>query len=351
MPSPEPAAPALLPVDRCPSCGATDHRPVRPAHGGIAIVRCSACGLVFATAGYAPRFLDDHYADRARRAPPVDAPSVARPASERKRHSLELYDRLTGGRLCPAPPGGLALDIGCGPGLLLDLLREAGWGTVGIERSPAGEEAIAAGHRVLALDVEVDRDASSSALTERFGLVTLTHLLEHLRRPVDALRWVAEHLRDDGVAIVEVPNWDDLARPLWGSRYRPLELGDHLSFFDRRTLAGLVERSGLELVTLWSAAQARTLIFPSLLTGLDMALGSALGGLRRLRRRAAPADESVGVASTRAVMGSGRVRHAAVTSALAGLDRLDPALERLSGFHWAHGANLVAVLRPARATS
>ena len=157
VPSPEPAAPALLPVDRCPSCGATDHRPVLPAHGGIALVRCSACGLVFATAGYAPRFLDDHYADRARRAPPVDAPSVARPASERKRHSLELYDRLTGGRLCPAPPGGLALDIGCGPGLLLDLLREAGWGTVGIERSPAGEEAIAAGHRVLAVDIEVDR--------------------------------------------------------------------------------------------------------------------------------------------------------------------------------------------------
>ena len=27
---------------------------------------------------------------------------------------------------------------------------------------------------------------------------------------------------------------------------------------------------------------------------------------------------------------------------------IDPALERLSGFHWAHGANLVAVLRPAR---
>jgi SAM-dependent methyltransferase len=342
VPSPEPAAPDLLPVDRCPSCGATEHRPVLPAHGGIALVRCDGCGLVHATAGYAPRFLDDHYADRARRAPAGAAPSAPRPGSERKRHALELYDRLTGGRLCPAPPDALALDVGCGPGLLLDLLREAGYGTVGIERSGAAAEAIAAGHRVLAIDVEDER----VELPERFGLVTLTHVLEHLRRPVDALRWVAAHLVDDGVAIVEVPNWDDLARPLWGPRYRPLELGDHLSFFERRTLTALAERAGLRVEALWSAAQARTLLFPSLLTGLDL----AIGGLRHVRSGAVAADDGVGVASQRAVVGKGRWRHAAITSALARLDRLDPALERLSGFGWAHGANLVAVLRPARAS-
>ena len=342
VPSPEPA-PDLLPVDRCPSCGAAEHQPVLPAHGGIALVRCDGCGLVHATAGYAPRFLDDHYADRARRAPPAGAaPSAPRPGSERKRQALALYDRLAGGRLCPAPPGALALDIGCGPGLLLDLLREAGYGTVGIERSGAAAEAIAAGHRVLAIDVEDER----VELPERFALVTLTHVLEHLRRPVDALRWVAAHLADDGVVIVEVPNWGDLARPLWGPRYRPLELGDHLSFFERRTLAALVQRAGLRVEALWSAAQARTLLFPSLLTGLDLA-AKMLGRIRRLRSGVPAAEDGVGVASQRVVAGKGHWRHAAVTATLAGLDRLDPALERLSGFHWAHGANLVAVLRPA----
>jgi SAM-dependent methyltransferase len=311
-------------------------------HGGIALVRCGGCGLVHSTAGYAPRFLDDHYADRARRgAAAATQPAGPRPASERKRPALALYDRLTGGRLCPAPPGALALDVGCGPGLLLDRLRAAGYGTVGIERSAAAAEAIAAGHRVLALDIEgPDRQA---ALPERFALVTLTHLLEHLRRPVEALRWVGAHLERDGVAVVEVPNWDDLARPLWGSRYRPLELGDHLSFFQRHTLTALVERAGLRVEVLWSAAQARTLLFPSLLTGLDLALDV----LRRLRRRdGTPADNGVGVAAARVVTGQGRFRHAAVTAALAGLDRLDPALERWSGAGWAHGANLVAVVRP-----
>lgn len=341
MPS-EPAAPALVAVDRCPSCGGHERRPELAAHGGIAVVRCASCGLVHATAGYAARFLDDHYAERAARASTEPSTAAPRRGSERKRHALALYDRLTEGRLCPAPPGGVALDVGCGTGLLLDLLREQGWQTVGIERSPAAAEASAAGHRVHAIDVE-DTD-ERTALPERFSLVTMTHVLEHLRRPEDALRWVAAHLRDDGLAIVEVPNWEDLARPLWGPRYRPLELGDHLSFFERRTLAALAERAGLRVRRLWSAAQARTLLFPSLLTGLDL----ALGGLARLRRAAPEPDDGVGVASARVASGTGGLRHAAVTTALTALDRLDPLLESLGGTDWSRGANLVAVLEADR---
>lgn len=316
-----------------------------PERGGIAVVRCAGCGLVHATAGYAPRFLDAHYTDRAARASLGASTGMApRPGSERKRQALALYDRLTGGKLCAAPSGAVALDVGCGQGMLLDLLREAGWQTVGIERSGAAAAAIDAGHRVHAIDVE-DPD-ERTALDERFDVITMTHVLEHLRNPVGALRWIASHLREDGLAVVEVPNWEDLARPLWGARYRPLELGDHLSFFERRTLTDLAERADLRVRTLWSAAQARTLLFPSLLTGLD----TVAEGLRALRgaRRAKPSNAGVGVASQRVTPGAGRLRHAAVTAALSRLDRLDPLLESLSGTGWARGANLVAVLERPR---
>lgn len=307
--------------------------------GGISIVRCDGCGLVHATAGYGPRFLDGFYTERAERAPTSLDPRAPRPASERKRQALALYDRLMGGRLRPAPSGALALDVGCGIGLLLDLLRAAGYDTVGIERSGAAAQAIAAGHRVLAIDVEVGDE-----LPERFALITLTHVLEHLRRPEAALRWIGAHLGEGGVAIVEVPNWDDVARPLWGRRYRPLELGDHLSFFQRHTLTALAARAGLRVDAMWSGAQARTLLLPSLLTGLDLSLATA----RRLRhRQAGAAPTGVGVASARAVVGKDHWRHSAVTAALARLDHLDPWLESVSGSGWAHGPNLVAVLRPA----
>lgn len=304
--------------------------------GGIALVRCPDCSLVHATAGYVPRFLDDHYAERIHHSPDRTA-AGPRPGSERKRHALALYDRLTGGRLLPAPLRGAALDIGCGTGLLLDLLAQAGYRTVGIERSPAAAEASAAGHEVLSLDIEDGVERS-----ERFDLVTMTHLLEHLRRPQQALRWVRSVLRPSGFAIVEVPNWGDLARPVWGARYRPLELGDHVSFFERQTLADLVQRSGFRLHALWSAPQARTLVFPSLLSGLDVGLG-----LLRGRSAAAAADEAVGVARQRVTPSGHRLAHAAVSATMKALDRLDPLLEGVLGTEWDHGANLVAVLTPS----
>ncbi len=330
-------APPLLAVEHCPGCRGTSTEPVLRAHGGIALVRCTDCELVHATAGYAPRFLDEHYADRADRAPTSSSGTTTpRSQSQRKRQALALYDRLSEGRLSSPAAGTLALDIGCGIGLLLDLLRERGYTTVGIERSGAAARAMDAGHRIHAIDIE-----GEVSLDERFDVITLTHLLEHLRRPEDALRWVGRHLHPGGLAIIEVPNWDDLARPLWGPSYRPLELGDHVSFFQRHTLAALCERAGLRLHTLWSAPQARTLVFPSLLTGLDHGKGM----LRRLRgRRSSPAGDGVGVAGERTVTGPARWRHAAVTAALTGLDRLDPLLESLTGRAWTHGANLVAVV-------
>ena len=305
-------------------------------HGGITLVRCDDCGLVHATAGYAPRMLDEHYAERARRAPRRDA-AGPRPGSERKRPALALYDRLTGGRISSVPPGARALDVGCNTGLLLDLLREAGYRTVGIERSPSAAEAVAAGHEVHAIDVE----AGGLELPERFDLITMTHVLEHLRRPTAALRWLRDQLAPDGVLVVEVPNWGDRARPLWGPRYRPLELGDHLSFFERHTLTALAHRAGLQVRVLWSAAQARSLLFPSLLTAVDLGLGAA----RRIRGRSSSAA-GVGVASERVSGGSSRWRHRVVSRVLEGLDRLDPVLERVVGSDWEHGANLVAVLAP-----
>lgn len=334
-----PDSPPLAPVERCPGCEGHERTPVLGPHGGITLMRCDRCGLVHATAGFAPTMLDEHYADRARRAP-GGANSGPRPGSERKRPALALYDRLTDGRLLPAPPGGRALDIGCNTGLLLDLLREAGYHTVGIERSPGAADARAAGHEVHALDVE----EASVELPEGFDLVTMTHVLEHLHRPSRALRWIRDQLRPTGQLIVEVPNWDDLARPLWGPRYRPLELGDHVSFFQRETLAELARDAGLRVRALWSAPQARSLLFPSLLTGVDLGLGL----LRRVRhQQRTPAEGAVGVASERVGGGGSRLRHAVVSRVLDGLDRLDPLLERALGADWPHGANLVAVLERA----
>lgn len=332
-----PAAPSVEPVDRCPVCHGRERRPLLPEVHGIGVARCCSCNLVHATGHYAAAFLSEAYYEQraARRASPTE-PSLR--DIDRKRRSVELYDRLSGGALGRPRPGARALDIGCDTGLLLDVLRERGYHTEGIERSLAGARAQAAGHGVHALDIEVTELGLG-----RFDLITITHVLEHLREPVRGLVWIRRHLAPGGIAVIEVPNWGDLLRPLWGRRFRPLELGDHISFFERETLTAALERAGLTAEVVWSAPQVGTAVAPSLLTAADIALA--------LRRRLRHQRSVAGVAGPRlaSARGGRRWQRTAAPWVIRGLDSLDdllgPWLEGVFGPDCRWGANLVAIVR------
>lgn len=332
-------APAIVRVDACPLCGATGRESLLAERGGLGVVRCRGCRMVYATGQYAAEFLsEDYYAGRAE---PAVATAEVRPGALRKRRNVALYDRLSDGRISGAAAGSRALDIGCNAGFLLDVLRERGYHTEGIERSRAGEAAAAAGHVVHALDIEVHELG-----LPRYALITMTHVLEHLQRPVAGLTWIRRHLASGGIAVIEVPNWADRMRPVWGRRYRPLELGDHVGFFERESLTRALRQAGLVVDRLWSAPQASTLVFPSLLTALD--LGLAVGARLRggVREGDLSAETSSGdVAGPRISGGNeaGPLRRAVVPTLAAALDSLDPALERLFGADCPWGANLVAV--------
>ncbi len=332
--------PTLVAVDTCPVCGA----PARDASATtLQIVRCNSCGLVHATAHYASEFLSAEY--YAGRAAGGDANTRAQ-AGARKRRDLDRYNRLCDGALGHPPPGSRALDIGCNTGLLLDGLRAWGYVTEGIERSPAGAVAEAAGHRVHNVDIETQHLG-----LPRYRAICMTHVLEHLRHPVDGLVWLRRHLQDDGLAVIEVPNWNDLLRPLWGRHFRPLELGDHISFFEHTSLTAAFTAAGLEVVRLWSAPQAASLVVPSLLTGLDLAHHSLSQLRKRLSRSSDRRDlpgTTSGVAGPRTPGANlaGRFRRAITPTLLASLDAFDIPLERLFGQKCRWGANLVGIVTP-----
>jgi SAM-dependent methyltransferase len=124
---------------------------------------------------------------------------VFRGPSAEIRHRLDHYLEA----LRKAPP---VLDLGCGRGELLLLLREAGVEAAGIE----GDAAVADAARRRGLDVlegdvlsvlETLPDASRSA-------VTAIHLFEHLEAVIliAVLAEVRRVLRPGGLLIVESPN-------------------------------------------------------------------------------------------------------------------------------------------------
>ena len=139
---------------------------------------------------------------------------------------------------------GRVLDIGCGPGLLLDALRRRGWSAAGIERS-AGAAAFARAR--LGLDVHVGDWRESRFGAGEFDAVILWHVLEHLASPADCLRWAVDRLKPDGVALVGVPDFGSPEARWTGEKWFHLDVPRHLTHFTRETLDALVRRSGLEV--------------------------------------------------------------------------------------------------------
>lgn len=116
------------------------------------------------------------------------------------------------------------LDVGCGGGACLRLLRDAGVEAVGVESGPEHVEALRAeGFSVEAAPAEAlpfDDDA--------FEWVSLRHVLHHLRDPRTALREAARVARA-GLVIAEP--WYDVEVP---SQRNALEVERWMKAQDRR---------------------------------------------------------------------------------------------------------------------
>ncbi|MBI4356151.1 MAG: class I SAM-dependent methyltransferase [Candidatus Omnitrophica bacterium] len=155
-------------------------------------------------------------------------------------------------------PSGRLLDVGCGYGWLLRVAREAGYDVLGVE--PSAEVARSA-RQETGLPV-VEGALAVLGDGERFEVITLCNVLEHLPQPRESLRQLTRLLRPDGVLAICVPNIQGLLHRCvtWGYRATggrwtaPLEMlyqtdnaCRHLYHFSPDTLTALVREAGLSV--------------------------------------------------------------------------------------------------------
>ncbi len=151
-------------------------------------------------------------------------------------------------------PESSVLDIGAADGSVARRLAERGCRVVGIELDPeAARAAEEYCQRVVVGDVE-QLDLAAALGGDRFDVVLLLDVLEHLQHPLATLKRAAERLSEGGRVIVAVPNATHAALrlQLLTGRFPYTDHGlldrTSLRFFDRSALELLFSQADLTVI-------------------------------------------------------------------------------------------------------
>jgi SAM-dependent methyltransferase len=215
----------------CPLCCKKESSPYA-SWSDFSVLQCHACGF---------RFVDTTDAKYPRDAQYVyDEPGDScinpnQPHIQRRLKDIVRFKK---------PPAS-ALDIGCGKGEVSIALSREGFDCAGLdmkERLITNLKRDASNVRWICASID---DMINSY--EKFDLITLYHVLEHVSNPAKFLKDVLRLANRGALLVLEVPNVGGLGARWKGPRWHYYKV-DHVSYFRASDLCGLLSSLGLHIL-------------------------------------------------------------------------------------------------------
>lgn len=156
------------------------------------------------------------------------------------------------------------LDIGCGGGLFLSLLKQQGAEVIGIELSDSRALYGMSKHGLEIHKRPIESDFWQRGYANRFDAVTLWDVIEHVNFPMQALQSAANVLKQGGLLLIDTPCRDsfyhrfgEVTYRLSGGRFPTFlnamyssHLFGHKQIFSTAEMKRLFESVGLKVIDL-----------------------------------------------------------------------------------------------------
>jgi 2-polyprenyl-6-hydroxyphenyl methylase/3-demethylubiquinone-9 3-methyltransferase len=162
------------------------------------------------------------------------------------------------------PAGAKVLDIGCGGGLFLSLLKQQGAEAAGIELSDSRAQYAKTKHGLEIYKRPIESDFWQKGYANHFDAVTLWDVIEHVNYPFQTLQCAANVLKPGGLLLIDTPCRDGFYHRFGEFTYKMTRgkyptflnamysshLFGHKQIFATWEIEQLFEAAGLEVVKL-----------------------------------------------------------------------------------------------------
>jgi SAM-dependent methyltransferase len=137
------------------------------------------------------------------------------------------------------------LDIGSGTGYFLNFMKTNGYKTQGIEINDTAREN---SKTKFGLQVDSPEVLLNGGIKEKFGAISLWHVLEHLYNPDAYMEAIKDRLEDDGTLIIAVPNHESFDETAFEQHWAGYDVPRHLWHFSPATLEKFAKKNGFKLI-------------------------------------------------------------------------------------------------------
>lgn len=240
------------------------------------VKRCRGCGLVFLSPQPPQEVLKNHYPHQQYYSYKLEIKGLSGLISKFRSYLIKHYYRPTilsktfsilvqGVPAIPQKPKrkqAKILDVGCGSGKTLTLLKEFGWDVYGLE---IDKNAVKIARKRGLKNIKLGEYKKIEDYPNNyFDCIRLYHVIEHIPDPRNCLNLIHKKLKPGGEVILGTPNYDSMVSKLFGKFWYNLDIPRHLFIFSPKTLSKIVKSEGfsrLSVVFCSSDGLGRSIVY------------------------------------------------------------------------------------------